>query len=312
MNEQNEQKTVEKIKPTYSRADVYLYPEEIIAESNPSRWKSHTEQDIEERCESFRMYGQLQPVMVCRIAGKFHLVAGFLRHAAMVRFNEKYPEDRRKLSCQTSTVSEAEAMDKNIIENLERKDLSPIDKAHGMRRMQERFQKTGAQIAQVYKCAQSYVSNLIKLTLLPEKVQMQVHTGEMPVSAALELSNLQPADRDIVLSQIVQDTQPATLRDGDEKPQAPQKKGKGKISAEEVREKVRQHRESNGTTEENPPRSLKNVKELFLAIKKKEKKESGNGKPVGTMIEFAEMMLKYISGELTDQIVIKRLENMLV
>lgn len=322
MNEQNEQtNTQEKIKPTHSRVDVYLYPEDVHADTanNSSRWGMHSEEDIEDRCESFRLYGQLQPVMIRRIAGQFHLVAGFLRHAAMLRFNQKYPDERRKLSCQISTVSDVEAVERNITENLDRKDLSPIDKAHGMRRLQERYQRTGVQIAQVYKCAQSYVSNLIKLTTLPDHVQLQVHTGEMPVAAALELCELQPADRDAVLANIVQDKavqDTGNLQLADKLQLAdnvPSKRGKGKkkISTETVRDAVRKHRENTGSGERNPPRTLKNMRELFIAIQKKEKKESGDGKPVGTMIDFANMMLRFIDGELTEQIIIKRLGDML-
>jgi len=135
---------------------------------------------LNDLAESIRQYGVLQPIVVTRhetqnddgniyvdyelIAGERRVraskLAGLLQIPALIRESEG--TDRMKLELA-------------IIENLQREDLNPIDRARAFDRLVKEFNFKHTQIAQKIGKSREFVTNSIRLLLLPEEMQDAVY-----------------------------------------------------------------------------------------------------------------------------------------
>ena len=178
------------------RADVFFIdPQEIIVDEKLNgRWTPHDGEAVEDMAKSFEAEGQLQPVQVRKVAdNRVQLVLGYRRHRAALLYNQRHPDSPMKLKCVVVTVNDEEAFRRNIVENKQRAETTPIDDAFNQRRLREEFGWTDAKIAEFYGMASSYVGLLKKLLMLPTDAQLHVHKRELSVQAAAALADL-PAE----------------------------------------------------------------------------------------------------------------------
>lgn len=150
---------------TYDDAVVRDLP---IQDLRPSPLQPRTEiseGDLTELTASIRDRGVLQPVLVRPIEEGFELVAGERRWRAALSAGLQFiPAVVRRLSNQ-------EALEIALLENLQREDLSPLERARAYRRLQLEFGMTQEQIAQRLHKSQSSIANTVRLLQLPEEVQ---------------------------------------------------------------------------------------------------------------------------------------------
>lgn len=141
--------------------------------------KEFDEAKLRDLADSIKQYGILQPLVVSRhefekadgglgveyelIAGERRLraskLAGLTQVPVLIRIGEeaKEEEDRMKLELA-------------IIENLQREDLNPVDRAKAFQRLAEEFKFTHAQIAHKVGKSREYVSNTLRILMLPEEL----------------------------------------------------------------------------------------------------------------------------------------------
>jgi len=183
-------------------------PKDIFVDENLNgRRFAHTQEDIEGRCNSFEQVGQLQAVEVRRLPNKqLQLTMGYLRYRAAQLYNQRHPETPMLLKCTLVTCNEIEALQRNIIENRERKKTTPIDDAHNQRNLRDRHGWSDVQIADFFKQQSSYVGQLKRLLLLGESIQIQLHKGEISLESALALSDLNETEQKAALAPIVEPT----------------------------------------------------------------------------------------------------------
>ena len=175
------------------RGDVFFIdPQEIIVDEKLNgRWTPHDGEAVEGMAKSFEAEGQLQPVQVRKVAdNKVQLVLGYRRHRAALLHNQRHPDSPMKLKCVVVTVNDEEAFRRNIVENKQRAETTPIDDAFNQRRLREEFGWTDARIAEFYSMTSSYVGLLKKLLILPTAAQLHVHKRELSVQAAAALADL--------------------------------------------------------------------------------------------------------------------------
>ncbi len=178
------------------RSDEFLIaPKEILVDDTLNgRWQPHAEDAIEQMANSFESEGQLQAIQVRRVHdNKVQLVLGYRRFNAARLYNERHPDQPMKLKCKVVIVNDEEAFRRNIVENRERAECSPVDDAHNQRRLREGFGWTDTKIAEFYHVSPPYVGVLKKLLTLPSDVQKMVHERQLSVQAATGLADL-PAD----------------------------------------------------------------------------------------------------------------------
>src|SRR5271165_6760919 len=172
------------------RTDEFLIdPQEILVDDALNgRWQPHADDAIEQMAKSFESEGQLQAIQVRRVHdNKVQLVLGYRRYNAARLYNERHADNPMQLKCKVVIVNDEEAFRRNIVENHERAETSPVDDAHNQRRLREGFGWTDTKIAEFYHVTPPYVGVLKKLLTLPNDVQTLVHARKLSVQAATGL-----------------------------------------------------------------------------------------------------------------------------
>jgi len=123
--------------------------------------------DLRELTESVREKGVLEPLLVRFMPREdcYYIISGERRyHAACAA-------GLRELPCIEKTVDDAETLEIALIENLQRKDLTPFEEADGLFRLGEQFEYTHDDIARKLGRARSTVTEMLSLRNIPEPVR---------------------------------------------------------------------------------------------------------------------------------------------
>jgi len=144
--------------------------------------------DLRELVDSIREKGILQPVLVRPTPQGYELVAGERRlRAAQAAGVETVPAVVRKLS-------DREALETTIVENIQRADLNAIELAEGYQRLAHEFSLSQEEIARRVGKDRVTVANLLRLLKLPSPVKQAVVDGRLSAGHARALLSA-PAER---------------------------------------------------------------------------------------------------------------------
>lgn len=132
------------------------------------------ESALEELAQSIKKSGIIQPIVVRHTkTGGYELIAGERRlRAARLAGFERVPVVIRE-------ISDHDAAEFGLVENIQREDLNPIDIARAMKRLKDEFSYTQESIAEGIKKSRPYVANLLRLLDLPETVQNAILSGKI-------------------------------------------------------------------------------------------------------------------------------------
>jgi ParB family chromosome partitioning protein len=163
-----------------------------LIDVNPHQTRSWTQFEVlalEELADSIRVQGVLQPVTVRPGKdGRYFLITGERRmRASTIAGKTTIPAIVR-------AVSEQQAAEMTVIENLQRRDLNCIDLARAYIMLSQEFGMTQEQIGQRVGIARETVSNYMRLAKLPHEVQVCLNDGELEYSHARVLLNLEDPD----------------------------------------------------------------------------------------------------------------------
>src|SRR5215471_3277754 len=138
-----------------------------LIDSNPYQTRRRmNEQALQELAESIRASGVVQPVVLRPSGnGRFQLVAGERRWLA-----SKLAE-KTTIPAVVREISNEQAMEITIIENLQREDLNPIEQARAFERLSREFGLSQEQIASRTGKDRTSISNFIRLLKLPDSIQ---------------------------------------------------------------------------------------------------------------------------------------------
>ena len=130
---------------------------ESIHRDNAQPRRYFDEAKLAELTESIKAQGVLQPVLVRKDGQGYKLIAGERRwRAAQAAGLKEVPALVRE-------VTEAQAFELALVENLQRADLNPIEEAEGYHRLQDEFKLTQEQISQRVGKERSTVANALRL-----------------------------------------------------------------------------------------------------------------------------------------------------
>jgi ParB family transcriptional regulator, chromosome partitioning protein len=143
------------------------------------------EQALNELAESIRSSGIVQPIVVrTSTNGRFALILGERRcRAAKLAGEATVPAIVRQ-------VSNEQAAEMTIVENLQRQDLNCLEQAKAFARLSREFGLTQEQIGQRTGCSRESVANYLRLLKLPDEVQQHLANGELGFSEARVLLQL--------------------------------------------------------------------------------------------------------------------------
>lgn len=158
---------------------------------------------LEDLAHSVRERGVLQPLLVRQVEDRFELIAGERRlRAAQVA-------ELKQVPVIVMDVSDREALELALVENLQREDLNLIEEAEGYHVLAEKFDMTQEEIAQRVGKARATVANAMRLLDLPDKVKQFVASGELSAGHAKVLLGLEnPRELEILAVRVVREGLP--------------------------------------------------------------------------------------------------------
>ena len=144
--------------------------------------KTFDETALEELADSIRQHGVLQPLLVRPLtSGGYQLVAGERRWRAS-RLAEL-----KEVPVIIKELSDTEAMEIAIIENLQREDLNPIEEAEGLQALIDKCGYTQEQVATSVGKSRPAITNALRLLKLPEDVREMAKDGTISAGHARAL-----------------------------------------------------------------------------------------------------------------------------
>ena len=179
-------------------------PREIpldLIDHNPFQTRSTVnEEQLAELAASIAANGVVQPVLVRPVAGgRFQLIAGERRwRASQIAGKTTVPAILRQ-------VSDEQAMEITIVENLQRADLNSMEQARAFERLSREFHMTQEQMAQRTGKDRATVSNFLRLLKLPSSVQARVESGQLSFGHARALLAFEHAEEMEAAAQLIVD-----------------------------------------------------------------------------------------------------------
>lgn len=162
---------------------VYLYLDDII----PNRFQPREvfdERALKELAVSIKEHGVIQPIIVRNVNGKYEIIAGERRYKASAMAGlTKIPAIIRNLD-------DKESSKVALLENLQRKNLNPIEEARTYQKILELDQMTQEELAKTMGKSQSAVANKIRLLGLSDEVQEALLKEQISERHARTLLNI--------------------------------------------------------------------------------------------------------------------------
>lgn len=187
---------------------VYLYLDDII----PNRFQPRERFDegaLRELAASIKEHGVIQPIIVRKIGDKYEIIAGERRYKASALAGlTKIPAIIRNLD-------DKESSKVALLENLQRKNLSPIEEARTYQKILDLDQMTQFELAKTMGKSQPVVANKLRLLTLPDEVQealLKEQISERHARSLLALNNAE--DQIEMLHKIINNRM--TVRETDE------------------------------------------------------------------------------------------------
>lgn len=141
---------------------------------------------LQELADSLKEQGMIQPILVRPFADGYELVAGERRwRAAQIAGMQEIPAIVRELDDQSVAAV-------SLIENIQRKDLNPLEEAMALQRLQSEFGMTHQEVATAVGRSRTAVTNLMRLLDLHEEVKVMLDKGELDMGHARALLAIEP------------------------------------------------------------------------------------------------------------------------
>lgn len=143
-----------------------------------------TPESLAELAESIREHGILEPIVVAKTPAGFQIIAGERRwRASRLVGLARVPVVIRETSPQGM-------LEMAIVENVQRQDLNPLERAQAYRRLMDEFGLTNSEISQRVGKSPAYISNTIRLLTLPDALKDALMSGQTTEGHVRALSAL--------------------------------------------------------------------------------------------------------------------------
>jgi len=143
---------------------------------------------VRELGESIRSQGLLQPILVRPVDGRYEIVIGHRRFLAHRLIGEV------KIKSIVREMTDDQVFEARTVENDQREDLNPIERAKSYRRLRERFGYSNREIAQKVGRSPGVVDKYFHLLEIPEEFQDAVARKKMSMQVAICLNQIEDAE----------------------------------------------------------------------------------------------------------------------
>jgi len=158
-----------------------------VAFLRPGRFQPRRHFDetlLDELAASIRQHGLLQPILVRPLPGEtdaYEIIAGERRWRAAQRAS------LHDVPVIVQTLSDTQALEIALVENLQRQDLSALEEAEGYKRLMDEFGHSHSELGELVGKSRSHVANMLRLLALPDGVKAMMQSGELSAGHARAL-----------------------------------------------------------------------------------------------------------------------------
>ena len=173
-------------------------PVEFLQRGRYQPRREFAEDKLAELAESIKAQGLMQPIVVRPIGEKrYEIIAGERRwRASQLAGLEKVP-------CVIKDVGDEAALAMSLIENIQREDLSPMEEAIALNRLQEEFNLTHQEVADAVGKSRATVTNLLRLLALAPDAKTLLERGDLEMGHARAILALEQKDQGEIARQVV-------------------------------------------------------------------------------------------------------------
>jgi ParB family chromosome partitioning protein len=173
-------------------------PVEFLQRGRYQPRRDFAEDKLAELAESIKAQGLMQPIVVRPVGEKrYEIIAGERRwRAAQLAGMEKVP-------CIIKDVADDAALAMSLIENIQREDLSPMEEAIALNRLQEEFSLTHQEVADAVGKSRATVTNLLRLLALASDARTLLERGDLEMGHARAILALDTKDQGDLARQVV-------------------------------------------------------------------------------------------------------------
>ncbi|MDD8031148.1 MAG: ParB/RepB/Spo0J family partition protein [Acidobacteriota bacterium] len=158
-------------------------------EANPRQPRSELG-NIQELMESIRNKGILEPIIVRPHGEKFEIIAGERRYMASKKLGLK------EIPCLEMLVTDEEAMEISLIENLQRKDLDIFEEADGLKALMTLYNYSHQDIADKIGKARSTITEIISVSRIPHEIRDKLRQAAINSrSTIVEISKIEDVEQ---------------------------------------------------------------------------------------------------------------------
>jgi len=147
--------------------------------------RQHFDEDaLQQLADSIKVHGLLQPILVRPVPGEegyYEIIAGERRWRAAQK------AQLHQVPIIPLELSDIEALEIALIENLQREDLNAVDEARGYQKLMEDYGHTQEKLAEALGKSRSYIANMVRLLQLPGRVLKFLEEGDLSVGHARAL-----------------------------------------------------------------------------------------------------------------------------
>jgi ParB family chromosome partitioning protein len=165
-----------------------------LIENNPYQPRKSFDADaLASLSASVRAHGILQPLVVRMVGERYQLIAG------QRRLRAAQEAGLSAVPVRVVDFNDQEVLEAALVENIQRTDLNPIEKAQGFKQYLERFGMDYNHLAQRLGLSRSTISNLINLLELPAEIQDALRTNQISEGHAKMIKGVKDPERQIAL-----------------------------------------------------------------------------------------------------------------
>lgn len=152
------------------------------------------EEALEELARSIQVSGIIQPLVLRKMGGRYHLIAGERRWRAAQRAGlQRVPAVLRD-------IPEEQVLELTLVENLQREDLNPVEEARAFDRLLNEFHLTQEEVADRTGKDRATVANAVRILRLEKAILDQMEDGKLSASHARALVGVADADERLKLA----------------------------------------------------------------------------------------------------------------
>jgi len=159
-------------------------PIEFIKANPRNPRRAFSDAELGELADSIKQHGVIQPIVVRPVKGaqdRFEIIAGERRWRAAQRAG------LHEVPIVPVEVSDSDALEIAIIENVQRENLNALEEAQGYHALANEFKHSAEDVAKLVGKSRSHVANMMRLTKLPDDVQALIAAGQLSAGHARAL-----------------------------------------------------------------------------------------------------------------------------